>query len=241
MRGRCSGKILSPTGKRDAVTMLQETMGLSQLFACKIVGQPRSTQCKKVARNAPDDPDADLRKWLRDWAKANQRKGFRRAWAGLRAAGWVISKKKVQRLWREEGLRVKVRKIRKRAGVGATPITAANAPKVLWAIDFLFDSTTDGSKFFGRVDGRRTHPTVRTQHRRESDPSRGSRRRLGEGHSHSGTARSQYCGATMDPSSSPRRCGRSVRTDWEPDMFPLVSHGRRGTSDPSTTVFATSA
>ncbi|MDV6278892.1 IS3 family transposase, partial [Rhodococcus erythropolis] len=63
-------------------------------------------------RNTPDDPDADLRKWLRDWAKANARKGFRRAWADLRAAGWVINKKKVQRLWRGEGLRVKVRKIR---------------------------------------------------------------------------------------------------------------------------------
>ena len=67
-------------------------MGLSQRFACKIVGQPRSTQRKALARDTPDDPDADLRKWLRDWAKANARKGFRRAWADLRAMGWVINK-----------------------------------------------------------------------------------------------------------------------------------------------------
>jgi hypothetical protein len=216
-------------------------MGLSQRFACKIVGKPRSTQRKKVARNAPDDPDADLRKWLRDWAKANQRKEFRRAWAGLRAAGWVINKKKVQRLWREEGLRVKVRTIRTRAGAGATPITEANAPKVVWAIDFQFDSTTDGSKFFGRVDGRRTHPTVRTQHRRESDPSRGSRRRLGEGI------------RTLDGPQPVLRCdngpefiSEALRTFCEDRLGtgyvpPLVSHGRTGTSDPSTTVFATSA
>ncbi|MDI9960667.1 MULTISPECIES: IS3 family transposase [unclassified Rhodococcus (in: high G+C Gram-positive bacteria)] len=138
---------MSPTAKRNAVVMLQETMGLSQRFACKIVGQPRSTQRKELAKNTPDDPDADLRKWLRDWAKANARKGFRRAWADLRAAGWVINKKKVQRLWREEGLRVKVRKIRKRAGASTTPITEADAPKVVWAIDFQFDSTTDGRKF----------------------------------------------------------------------------------------------
>ncbi|GAA3130695.1 hypothetical protein GCM10020255_004340 [Rhodococcus baikonurensis] len=84
---------------------------------------------------------------MRDWAKVNQRKGFRRAWADLRAAGWVINKKKVQRLWREEGLRVNVRKIRKRAGASTTPITEADAPKVLWAIDFQFDSTTEGRKF----------------------------------------------------------------------------------------------
>ncbi|BAE46135.1 putative transposase (plasmid) [Rhodococcus erythropolis PR4] len=156
-------------------------MRLSQRFACKVVGQPRSTQRKELARNTPDDPDADLRKWVRDWAKANQRKGFRRAWADFRAAGWVINKKKVQRLWREEGLRVKVRKIRKRAGASTTPITEATLRKSYGRIDFQFDSTTDGRKFFGRVDGRRTHPTVRTEHRREIHPGRGSRRRLGEG------------------------------------------------------------
>ena len=54
-------------------------MGLSQRFACKVVGLPRSTQRKELAKNTPDDPDADLRKWLRDWAKANARKGFRPA------------------------------------------------------------------------------------------------------------------------------------------------------------------
>jgi len=53
---------------------------------------------------------------------------------------------------------VNVRKVRKRAGASTTPITEADAPKVVWAIDFQFDSTTEGRKFFGRVDGRRTHP-----------------------------------------------------------------------------------
>ncbi|MCD2158097.1 hypothetical protein LQL77_30830 [Rhodococcus cerastii] len=49
----------------------------------------------------------------------------------VRAVGWVINKKKVQRLWREEGLRVKIRKIKKRAGTSTTPITEADAPKVV--------------------------------------------------------------------------------------------------------------
>ncbi|MCZ9633418.1 hypothetical protein [Rhodococcus sp. BH5] len=59
----------------------------------------------------------------------------------------MINKKKVQRLWREEGLRVKVRKIRKRASAGVTSITEDHAQKVLRANDFQFDSTTDGRKF----------------------------------------------------------------------------------------------
>ncbi len=62
-------------------------MGLSQRFACKVVGQSRSTQRKELAKNTPDDPDVDRRKWLRDWAKANARKGFRRAWADTTGAG----------------------------------------------------------------------------------------------------------------------------------------------------------
>lgn len=42
---------------------------------------------ERACEKHPGDPDADLRKWLRDYAKSNQRKGFRRAWADLRAAG----------------------------------------------------------------------------------------------------------------------------------------------------------
>jgi transposase InsO family protein len=53
--------------------------------------------------------------------------------------------KKIQRLWREEGLRVPQKRRRKRLGAG----TAANSPKAdapnkVWAVDFQFDSTTDG-------------------------------------------------------------------------------------------------
>jgi len=50
----------------------------------------------------------------------------------------------VHRLWREEGLQVRVRSPRKRAGVSSIPPVEADAPNVVWAIDFQFDSTVDG-------------------------------------------------------------------------------------------------
>ena len=53
-----------------------ETMGLSQRFACKSVGQLPIHTTENAGEEYPDDPDADLRKWLRDWAKANARKGL---------------------------------------------------------------------------------------------------------------------------------------------------------------------
>ena len=55
-----------------------------------------------------------------------------------------VNKKKVHRLWRQEGLQVPVRSPRKRAGAATAPQVAADAPKVVWALDFQFDSTIDG-------------------------------------------------------------------------------------------------
>jgi hypothetical protein len=42
----------------------------------------------------------------------------------------------VRKLWREEGLQVRVHSPRKRAGVSSIPVVVADAPKVVWALDF---------------------------------------------------------------------------------------------------------
>ena len=55
-----------------------------------------------------------------------------------------MNNKKVHRLWRQEGLQVPVRSPRKRAGAATAPQVAADAPKVVWALDFQFNSTIDG-------------------------------------------------------------------------------------------------
>ncbi|WP_139277793.1 DDE-type integrase/transposase/recombinase, partial [Rhodococcus marinonascens] len=68
-----------------------------------------------------------------------------RAWAHLRHdEGLQVNKKKVHRLWKEEGLQVRIYHPRKRAGVSSVPTVEADAPNVVWAIDFQFDSTIDG-------------------------------------------------------------------------------------------------
>jgi transposase InsO family protein len=58
--------------------------------------------------------------------------------------GSEVNKKKVHRLWREEGLQVRAHSQRKRAGCSSAPAVDADAPKVVWALDFQFDSTVDG-------------------------------------------------------------------------------------------------
>jgi putative transposase len=57
----------------------------------------------------------------------------------------VVNHKRLQRLWREEGLRVPQRRRRKRVGASAAAeIEVAAAPNRVWAVDFQFDATTDG-------------------------------------------------------------------------------------------------
>ena len=119
-------------------------LGVSERWACRLVGQHRSTQ-----RHRPVEPDRDraLRDQLRQFSRAHPRWGYRRAHAQLREQGWTVNRKAVQRLWRQEGLRVPARRRkRQRLGVSTAPAArlAAEHPDHVWALDYQFDQTTDG-------------------------------------------------------------------------------------------------
>jgi hypothetical protein len=71
--------------------------------------------------------------------------GWRRAAKQLRREGHRVNDKRMQRLWRAEGLKVPYRK-RKRPhrGIGsAVGAFCPAAPNALWAMDFQFDATAD--------------------------------------------------------------------------------------------------
>ena len=123
--------------------MLGEEFGVSERRACKVIDQSRSTQ--RLPAPSPDAAEEEIRAFLREFAKRHPRWGWRRGLDALRDAGWRVNHKRVQRLWREEGLKVPYRKKKKRlTGVGVVvgamrPI----APNVIWAMDFQFDQTSD--------------------------------------------------------------------------------------------------
>jgi putative transposase len=137
---------LSPDAKRRAVDMLKEVLGMSERLACKAVGLARSTYRRTPLAQTPADPDGELRGWLRDYSTKHPCHGFRRAWAALRHdERRDVNKKKVHRLWKQEGLQRRIHSPRKRTGQSSWPVqVAADAPKVVWALDFQFDSTIDG-------------------------------------------------------------------------------------------------
>jgi transposase InsO family protein len=123
-----------------------DTLGVSERFACRVTGQNRTTQRHQAHDQSTTDPDAALRDWLSQYATAHPRWGFRRAYHDARREGWIVNHKKIQRLWRDEGLRVPQRRRRKRVGTSTSSceIPTAHAPNIVWAVDFQFDSTTDG-------------------------------------------------------------------------------------------------
>jgi HTH-like domain len=83
--------------------MLQERLSVSERRACRVTGQHHSTQRHRPRKTDRDDA---LRAELRSLSRCHPRWGYRRAWASLREAGWEANRKKIQRVWREEGLRV---------------------------------------------------------------------------------------------------------------------------------------
>jgi len=93
------------------------------------------------------EDDGALRGALRDLSRKRPRWGYRRAHADLLEQGWSVNRKRVQRLWREEGLRVAQRR-RKRRRLGESTVPAdrlaAERPNHVWALDYQFDETADG-------------------------------------------------------------------------------------------------
>ena len=124
--------------------MLMDRLGLSERRACQITGQHRSTQRRGDPLVGADD---GLRARLRRISTEHPRWGYRTAWGLLRGEGMVVNRKKIQRLWREEGLRVPPkRRKRRRAGTSTAPagLLRAEAINDVWALDFQFDTTSDG-------------------------------------------------------------------------------------------------
>jgi putative transposase len=124
--------------------MLQDRLGLSERRACEIARQHRSTQRRESTLAADDGA---LRASLCELSRKRPRWGYRRAHAKLCQESWSLNRKRVQRLWREEGLRVPARR-RKRQRIGGSTVPAdrlaAERPDHVWALDFQFDQTADG-------------------------------------------------------------------------------------------------
>ena len=83
--------------------VLKERYRASERLVCRVVGQHRSTQ--RHPAKVVDPEEAKLRHQFREIAEEHIRWGRRMAYRLLRREGWTVNHKRVQRLWREEGLK----------------------------------------------------------------------------------------------------------------------------------------
>jgi putative transposase len=129
------------------VEEVQEAFGISERRVCRAIEQPRSSQ-----RYTPQKPNRDepLTKRIIDLAVRYGRYGYRRITALLQAEGWWINHKKVERIWRLEGLKVP-QKQPKRGRLwlndGSCIRLRPEHPNHVWSYDFVMDTTDDGRPF----------------------------------------------------------------------------------------------
>lgn len=118
---------------------------VSERRACKVIGQPRSSQRYKVK---PRDDEASLTQAMRNLARKRPRFGYRRIGRLLRKAGWQVSDTRMFRLWRREGLKVPQKKRKKRHSGSkrhSCDRLVAERKDHVWAWDFVFCRTAAGS------------------------------------------------------------------------------------------------
>jgi putative transposase len=139
--------VVSPARRRACVEHVVRELGVSERKACAVLGQHRSTQ-RKVPRAAEDE--ARLTADIIELAKRYGRYGYRRITALLRKAGWAVNRKRVERIWRREGLKVPQRQPKRSRlwlNDGSCVRLRPERPNHIWAYDFVEDRTRDGRKF----------------------------------------------------------------------------------------------
>jgi len=112
--------------------------------ACRVLGQARNTQRRKACV-ANDEPQLVKRiVWM---AREYGRYGYRRITALLRAEGWWVNHKRVERIWRQEGLKVPAKQPKRRRlwlGDGSCIRLRPTHRNHVWSYDFVMDRTADG-------------------------------------------------------------------------------------------------
>jgi transposase InsO family protein len=127
-----------------AVAHVQQELGVSERRACRVLGQARAVQ-----RHTPmvrDDEDR-LTGRIVELAGVYGRYGTPRITAMLRHEGWGVNHKRVERIWRREGLKVP----RKQPRRGRLWLNDGSCVRLrperrdhVWAYDFVSARTHDG-------------------------------------------------------------------------------------------------
>ena len=124
-----------------------ERLGVSQRRACRTLHQHRSVQ-RRLPKTKSDE--AALTAAIVELATKYGRYGYRRITALLRQAGWRVNSKRVERIWRQEGLKVPSKQPKRERlwlNDGSCIRLRPERPNHVWAYDFVTDRTSNGKAF----------------------------------------------------------------------------------------------
>ena len=142
------GKLVSPDRRRWCVQQVRDKYGVSERHACRVLGQPRTTQ--RYQPNIADDEEL-LTATIVHLASQYGRYGYRRITALLRVEiGGHVNHKRVERIWRREGLKVPAKQPKR----GRLWLNDGSCIRLrpcwrhhVWAYDFVQARTHDGRAF----------------------------------------------------------------------------------------------
>ncbi len=116
---------------------IRRACGLAQLSRTAWYRRPSETRLQAV-----------LRLRIRELAHARPRFGYLRIWVLLRREGWLVNRKRVRRLYRLEGLQLRMRvRRRKHIALHRGPAPIPTGPTERWSMDFVHDAFADGRPF----------------------------------------------------------------------------------------------
>ncbi len=122
---------------------VQSTQGVSERRVCAALAFDRSS----VRYHSVKADQTPLIMRIRDLARTRMRYGYFRLYILLRREGWKVNHKRVHRLYREDGLSLRLRRPRRHVSAARRDRQpAATAPNQLWSMDFVSDALFDGRR-----------------------------------------------------------------------------------------------
>lgn len=135
--------MVSPSARRRAARHLVEGEKCSVNQACQALKLAKSTYYRKERAN---QPGAQLERRIKALSLKHPRYGYRMIRQLLRAEGWSVNRKRVQRVRRQAGLQVAQKNAKSRRLPGPSPERRrARKPNEVWSYDFVHDQLENGA------------------------------------------------------------------------------------------------
>ena len=127
--------------RRQAVRELM-VAGLTEAAACRSARISRSSY--RYLSRRPDE--TELVEAIKAIRARKRRWGYKRVHKRLCLDGYAVNRKRIERIWREQGFTQPLRRPKKKRRSGATVPVCAQHENHVWTYDFIFDATAGGRR-----------------------------------------------------------------------------------------------